>query len=264
VTDLEQAVKVLTQARSILVFTGAGISTESGIPDFRGPGGLWTKVDPEDFNISRYVADRDLRIQKWRMHAEGELWGARSSVEPNRGHLAVVELHLAGRLAGCVTQNIDGLHLVSGLPEERVAELHGDVRKVHCLLCRREWPIDQILDRVDAGEEDPECAECGGMLKTSTVMFGEMLPDSEMAKAALFADRAEAVLVVGSTLAVFPAADIPLGMVYDGKPMVIVNRGPTEADYLATVRLEGSAGELLPALVDGITRTDDSHSEPRS
>jgi NAD-dependent SIR2 family protein deacetylase len=102
------------------------------------------------------------------------------------------------------------------------------------------------------------------MLKTSTVMFGEMLPDSEMAKAALFADRAEAVLVVGSTLAVFPAADIPLGMVYDGKPMVIVNRGPTEADYLATVRLEGSAGELLPALVDGITRTDDSHSEPES
>ena len=260
-TDLEQAAKVLTQTRSILVFTGAGISTESGIPDFRGPGGLWTKVDPEDFNILRYVADRNLRIRKWRMHAEGELWGARSSVQPNRGHMAIVELHRAGRLAGCVTQNIDGLHLVSGLPEELVAEVHGDVRKVHCLGCGRQWPIDQILDRVDAGEEDPECAECGGMLKTSTVMFGEMLPESEMAKAALFADRAEAVLVVGSTLAVFPAADIPLGMVYDGKPMVIVNRGPTEADYLATVRLDGSAGELLSALVEGITRSDASPSE---
>ena len=250
--ELERAVAVLAQAPSILVFTGAGISTESGIPDFRGPGGLWTKVDPDDFNISRYVARRDLRVQKWRMHANGELWGARSEVQPNRGHMAIVDLHRAGRLTGCVTQNIDGLHLLSGLPESHLAELHGDVRKVHCLDCGDEWPVAEILERVDSGEADPPCSKCGGILKTTTVMFGEMLPEHEMEKASLFAARAAAVIVVGSTLAVFPAAEIPLGMARDGKPMVIVNQGPTEADFMATVRLEGAAGDLLPPLVAGI------------
>ncbi|MGH8912519.1 MAG: SIR2 family NAD-dependent protein deacylase [Acidimicrobiia bacterium] len=251
-TGLDRAVSVLAEARSILVFTGAGISTESGIPDFRGPDGLWTKVDPDDFNISRYLTNRELRVQKWRMHADGELWGARSHVRPNRGHMAIVELHRAGRLAGCVTQNIDGLHLVSGLPESRVAELHGDVRKVTCLGCRREWPIGEVLDRVDAGEDDPDCTDCGGMLKTSTVMFGEILPESEMEKAAAFAAAADAVLAVGSTMGVFPAAHIPIGMALDAKPLVIVNQGPTEADYLATVRLEGAAGDLLPPLVGAL------------
>lgn len=252
-TDIARAGALLAEARSILVFTGAGISTESGIPDFRGPGGLWTKVDPEDFNISRYLASRDLRIQKWRMHADGELWGARSDVRPNRGHMAIVELHRHGSLTGCVTQNIDGLHVVSGLPESRVAELHGDVRRVNCLGCGWGWPIDEVLLRVDAGEEDPDCTECGSILKTSTVMFGEMLPENEMAKANAFAAEAESVVVVGSTMGVFPAAHIPIGMALEGKPMVIVNRGPTEADYLATVRLEGAAGELLPPLVAAIT-----------
>lgn len=254
-TDIAEAAATLAGAKSILMFTGAGISTESGIPDFRGPQGLWTKVDPDDFNISRYVASRDLRVQKWRMHADGELWGARSQARPNRGHMAIVELHRAGRLAGCVTQNIDGLHLVSGLPERLVAELHGDVRKVGCLLCRRQWPIDEVLDRVDAGEEDPDCPDCGGMLKTSTVMFGEMLPEGEMAKANTFVAAAQAVVAVGSTMGVFPVAHIPIGMALEGKPLVIVNQGPTEADYLATVRLDGAAGDLLPPLIGAIVES---------
>lgn len=249
---LEQAVEVLGDADKILVFTGAGISTESGIPDFRGPDGLWTKVDPDDFTIQRYVRRPELRMRGWRMHAEGELWGARSSVTPNRGHMAIVDLHRAGRLAGCVTQNVDGLHLVSGLPESSVAELHGNVRKVLCLGCSESWPTEEILERVDAGEEDPSCRLCGGMLKTSTVMFGELLPEAEMAKAWAFAAEADAVLVVGSTVGVWPAADIPTTMAREGKPMVIVNRGPTEADHIATVRLEGAAGDVLPHLVDAV------------
>jgi NAD-dependent deacetylase len=250
--ELKDAVEVLSEADRILVFTGAGISTESGIPDFRGPDGLWTKVDPDDFTIQRYIRSSEIRRRGWKMHAAGELWGARSSVEPNPGHMAIVELHESGRLAGCVTQNVDGLHLVAGLPESRVAELHGNVRRVGCLGCDAGWETEEVLRRVDAGEEDPPCPHCGGILKTSTVMFGEVLPDHEMRKAWAFAGLAGAVLVVGSTVGVWPAADIPLSMAREGKPLVIVNRGSTDADHLATVRLEGSAGDVLSPLVASI------------
>ncbi|MFP3914741.1 MAG: SIR2 family NAD-dependent protein deacylase [Actinomycetota bacterium] len=255
--ELDRAVEVLSGVDQILVFTGAGVSTESGIPDFRGPNGLWTRVDPDDFTIQRYVRNPELRRQGWRMHAAGELWGARSEVKPNPAHLAIVDLYEAGRLAGCVTQNVDGLHLVAGLPESRVAELHGNVRRVVCLGCDATWPTEEILRRVDAGEEDPACPHCGGILKTSTVMFGELLPESEMQKAWAFAGLAGAVLVVGSTVGVWPAADIPVTMAREGKPMVIVNRGATEADHLATVRIEGSAGEILPPLVSSLLAASD-------
>lgn len=248
--ELEKAVEVLRTVDRITVYTGAGISTESGIPDFRGPDGLWTKVDPDDFTIDRYVRNRDIRVRGWRMHAAGELWGARSSVQPNRGHHAIVDLYRAGRLAGCVTQNVDGLHLVSGLPPSMVAEVHGTVRRVICLGCKASWPTEDVLQRVDAGEEDPSCPQCGGILKTSTVMFGEVLPAEEMAKAWEFAHNGQAVLVVGSTVGVWPAAEIPMTMAQEGKPMVIVNRGPTEADLFATVRIDGSAGDVLPPLVE--------------
>jgi NAD-dependent deacetylase len=253
--ELDQAAAALSRAEQILVFTGAGISTESGIPDFRGPDGLWTKVDPDDFTINRYVRSSEIRRRGWKMHAAGELWGARSTVIPNPGHMAIVELHDAGRLAGCVTQNVDGLHLVSGLPESRVAELHGNVRRVGCVGCEATWQTEEVLQRVDAGEEDPSCPHCSGILKTSTVMFGELLPEDEMRKAWAFAGLAGAVLVVGSTVGVWPAADIPISMTREGKPMVIINRGPTEADHLATVRLEGAAGEVLPPLVSSLLAT---------
>mgnify|MGYP001281089161 CR=1 FL=1 len=250
--ELEQAIETLRDVGRITVYTGAGISTESGIPDFRGPNGLWNKLDPDDFTIDRYVRNRDIRVRKWRMHAAGKLWGARSSVQPNRGHRAIVDLHRAGRLAGCITQNVDGLHLVSGLPESVVAEVHGNVRRVVCMGCNSWWPTEEVLRRVDAGEDDPGCPHCGGILKTSTVMFGEVLPAEEMQKAWEFADAGEAVLVVGSTVGVWPAAEIPMTMARDGKPMVIVNQGPTEADMFATVRIDGSAGDVLPPLVEAL------------
>lgn len=249
---LDEAVAALTEVDRFLVFTGAGISTESGIPDFRGPDGLWTKVDPDDFTISRYVSQPEIRSRAWRMHADGELWGARSPVEPNPGHHAIVDLDEAGRLAGCVTQNVDGLHSAAGLPESRLAELHGNVREVVCLGCGASWPTETVLVRVDAGETDPSCGDCGGVLKTSTVLFGELLPEEEMRKAWAFAGLAGAVIVVGSTVGVWPAADIPMSMAREGKPLVIVNQGSTEADFLATVRLEASAGEALPALVTAL------------
>lgn len=244
-----EAAEILSGAERLLVFTGAGISTESGIPDFRGPDGLWTKVDPDDFNITRYVSNRDLRVRGWQMHCRGELWGARSDVKPNAAHRAIVDLHSMGRMTGCVTQNIDGLHQAAGLPDETVAEVHGNIRKAHCLSCEQTWPTEAILDRVDAGEEDPRCLHCGGIIKTTTVMFGEYLPDDQMTRALGFAAEADAVLAVGSTLSVYPAADIPLSAARRGAPMVIVNLGPTDHDRSAAAKVEGKAGEVLPALV---------------
>jgi len=246
------AVRILSGSSRILAFTGAGISTESGIPDFRGPDGLWTKVDPEDFTISRYLANPELRRRGWRMHLEGRLWGARAQIEPNPGHHALVDLWRAGRLAGCVTQNIDGLHHKAGLPDAAVAELHGNVREVRCLDCDERWPTEEVLQRVEAGEEEPRCGSCGGIVKTMTVMFGEELPSGVLERAWVMAAAADAVVAIGSTLGVWPAAEIPFAAAKQGRPLVIINRGATEMDGLASVRIEGAAGVVLPALIDEI------------
>ena len=243
------AANVLAAAEQILVFSGAGLSTESGIPDFRGPDGLWTRVDPDDFTIDRYVTNRDLRIQGWRMHIDGELWGARSTVTPNRGHEAIVSLHKLGRLAGVVTQNVDGLHYKSGLDDDLVAELHGNVRNSHCITCLTSWPTETVLEWVEAGQDDPRCPECGGIVKTDTIMFGEMLPEQEVRQASLFLAMSDAVLVVGSTVSVWPAADVVMRAAVQQKPIVIINKGATEADHLAAVKIDAGIGEVLPDLV---------------
>jgi NAD-dependent deacetylase len=247
---LDQAYQVLAPTDQILVFSGAGLSTESGIPDFRGPDGLWTRVDPADFTIQRFQANRDLRVRGWRMHLSGELWGARSTVEPNEGHRAIVRLHHAGRLAGVVTQNVDGLHHKSGLDHDLVAELHGNVRNSHCLDCGEGWATEAVLEWVEYGVEDPHCPSCAGLVKTDTVMFGEMLPQEEQDKAGMFLARADAVLVVGSTVSVWPAADVVLRAAHLAKPIVIVNRGETDVDGLAAVTIDARIGEVLPDLID--------------
>ena len=234
------------------MFTGAGISTESGIPDFRGPEGLWRTVDPDDFHIDRYVTRPDLRARGWRMHLEGQLWGARAAIRPNAGHIAIKKLADAGRLAGVVTQNVDGLHRMSGLDVDQVAELHGNVRDSHCLGCDAAWPTEVVLGWVESGDADPACPECGGIVKTRTVMFGEMLPEEEMAKAMLFLALADAVIVAGSTVGVWPAADIVMRAAQRPIPIVIINRGETEADQIAAVKLDASIGETLPAIVEGV------------
>ena len=253
--DVASAIDVLRGAGLILVFTGAGISTESGIPDFRGPDGLWTKVDPEDFHIDRFLSNPELRMRGWKMHLDGELWGARSAVRPNAGHVAIKRLADEDRLAGVVTQNVDGLHHKSGLSDELVAELHGNVRQSHCLDCRSEWDTDEVLAWVEAGDLDPNCPECGGLVKTATVMFGELLPEAEMEKAMTFLSIADALLVVGSTVAVWPASDVVMRAAYRSLPIVIINRGATEADHMAAVKLDTAIGDVLPEIVDGVLRS---------
>lgn len=250
--EIDRAAEVLRPAEQVMVFTGAGLSTESGIPDFRGPDGLWTKVDPEDFTIDRYVTSRELRVKGWRMHVDGELWGARSTVQPNRGHMAIVRLHEAGRLAGVVTQNVDGLHYRSGLADDMVAELHGNVRDSHCMTCGAHWPTETVLGWVEGGEDDPSCPECGGLVKTDTVMFGEMLPEQEVRQASIFLAMSDAVLVLGSTVSVWPAADFVMRAATQSKPIVVINRGETEVDHLAAAKIEAGIGETLPELVDRI------------
>ena len=254
----DQAAEILRASEQILVFSGAGLSTESGIPDFRGPDGLWTKVDPDDFTIERWVSRRDIRARGWKMHLDGELWGARSIVEPNDGHRAIVRLREAGRLAGVVTQNVDGLHNKSGLEDDFVAEMHGNVRFSHCLSCDGRWPTETVLEWIEAGDDDPHCPLCAGMVKTDTILFGETLPDDEVRKASVFLTICDAVLVVGSTVSVWPAADVVLRAANQQKPIVIINKGETDADKLAVVRIDAGIGETLPGLVDLILEPADS------
>lgn len=240
---IDAAVSALEDRRRILVFTGAGISTESGIPDFRGPDGIWTKVDPDDFTIHRYLESAEVRRRSWAMWGDSQYMAA----APNAGHRAIVRLWEQERLAGCVTQNIDGLHAAAGLPDHAIAELHGNTRAVACLECDARWETQVVLERVRAGEADPHCTECGGIIKLTVVSFGQMLPAREMLKAQAMAEMADAVVAVGTTLSVWPAAEIPLSVARRGHPFVIINQGETEFDS-AAIKIEAGAGAALTEL----------------
>lgn len=243
---IRRAARLLAAASRILVFTGAGASTESGIPDFRGPDGIWTKVDPDEFTIHRYLASSETRRRSWAMWSRSPLRTAR----PNPSHAAVALLARTGRLEGCVTQNIDGLHQRAGLAGELCVEMHGNVREAACLSCGSRWPSGEVFGWVESGVEDPHCPHCGGILKLTVVSFGEMLPMAAMQRARLMADNADAVLAVGTTLSVWPAAEIPLSAARRGVPFVIVNLGPTEFDRAAHLKIEHPAGEIMSRLVD--------------
>lgn len=239
------AAEALADCRRILVFTGAGISTESGIPDFRGPDGIWTKVDPNEFTFARYLESPETRRASWRMRTASGVLGA----VPNAAHRAIVELWQAGLMEACITQNIDGLHQAAGLPTAAVIELHGNAGETVCLSCGDRQATLLVADRVSAGEDDPACLLCGGILKVAVVFFGEALPGRALMRATMASSDADGVLAIGSTLSVFPAASFPIEVVEAGHPMVIVNRGPTELDDMATVIIDGAAGEVVPDLV---------------
>jgi NAD-dependent deacetylase len=247
-TTLEHARSLLAEAERVVVLTGAGISTDSGISDFRGPQGLWTK-DPEAEKLSHidhYVSDTAIRARAWQRRLET----LSTTYAPNAGHHALVRLERRGALDTLITQNVDGLHLAAGTSREKLVEIHGTTRDVMCLDCDDRAPIEAALDRVRAGEPDPPCRSCGGILKAATISFGQGLVADDLRRADAAARRADLMLAVGSTLGVYPIANVvPLAKAH-GAPVVIVNGGPTEMDDLADVRLEGSISEVLPALVD--------------
>jgi NAD-dependent deacetylase len=234
-------------ARRIVALTGAGLSTDSGIPDFRGPQGVWT-LDPKAermSDISYYVNDPEVRVLAWQSRLAHPAWTA----EPNSGHRALVTLEEQGKLSAIVTQNIDGLHQLAGSDAERVIEMHGTLREVACLGCGDRRPMATALDRVRAGEEDPSCLVCGGILKSATVSFGQPLDPDDIERAAVAAQRCDLMLCIGTTLTVYPVASLPELATASGARVVTVNAEPTAYDGEADAVLRGDIADILPALV---------------
>lgn len=237
----------IAEAGSVAALTGAGISTDSGIPDFRGPKGLWTK-DPDAEKMATlqvYISDLEVRKRSWQWRLETE----RNKREPNAGHKALVALEQAGSLQTLVTQNVDGLHQVAGSDPARVVEIHGTLQEVECLDCGERAAMARALARVESGEEDPACRTCGGMLKSATISFGQGLVSRDLERAQRAAEECDVILAIGTTLAVYPiAAMVPIAK-EGGARVVIINGEATEMDELADAVLRGSISEILPQLL---------------
>lgn len=244
--DLAKAKTLLARARRVLVFTGAGVSTGSGIPDFRGPQGVWKRRRPVYFQD--FLASEEARVEHWEYKLEG--YEAFRDAKPNAVHKALVGLERQGRLLLLVTQNIDGLHQDAGQSEDKVVELHGTNRAVVCLSCAAESDPAAAFAAFRATRRAPRCA-CGGLLKPATVSFGQAIPEEPLRRSLRAAEEADLVLALGSTLEVEPAASVPLAAARRGVPYVIVNLGPTAHDRLANVKIDGDVAAVVPALLPG-------------
>jgi NAD-dependent deacetylase len=237
---------LVSRGRRVVVLSGAGISTESGIPDYRGPEGVWTK-DPEAERLARievYLRDAEARKAAWRNRLRSPVWAAK----PNAAHRALVDLERQGRLDTLVTQNIDGLHQLAGNDPSKIVEIHGTIREVVCVSCRDRGPAEDALGRVRAGEEDPPCLHCGGILKTATISFGESLVVADLRRAERATLGCDVLLVVGTSLAVYPAAGLVPLAAERGAAVVIVNEEPTPLDGVADAIVHARLGAVLPAI----------------
>ncbi len=236
-------------SRRVVVLTGAGISTDSGIPDFRGPQGVWTRnpAAEKQSTLQHYLADPAVRRAAWQARLAHPAWTAR----PNRGHMALVALERSGRLHALVTQNIDELHRIAGNSPQKIVEVHGTMRRVVCWGCGGRTPMQDVLERVRAGEADPACPRCGGILKSDTISFGQALVPEVIDRALAAAAEAELLLAVGTTLQVYPVAGAVPAAIDAGARLVIVNDQPTAFDGVADAVLRGPIGELLPAICGG-------------
>jgi NAD-dependent deacetylase len=240
--DIERLAQLIMESRRLIVFTGAGVSTESGIPDFRSPGGIWSKYDPEDFTIQKFLSGQEARKTIWKMSAES---GLLTEAEPNPAHYAIAGLCRMGKLDCVITQNIDNLHQKAGVPEDKVFELHGNTRWAVCLGCRRRFPMLEVLQKIKAGIEVPCCPECQGILKPGAVFFGEALPPETLKEASRRSQNCDLFIVIGSTLLVYPAAYMPTYAMEAGARLAIVNLSSTPLDRYAAVVIRGGAGEVM-------------------
>ena len=250
---IQEARSWVDAAKRVVVLTGAGISTDSGIPDFRGPQGLWTKnpLAEKMSNIHYYLADREVRKLAWQNRMASPAWTAK----PNAGHLALVELEKRGKLHALITQNIDELHQQAGNSPGLVIEVHGTMRRVVCMGCGMRAPMQKALDRVRAGEEDPPCRDCGGILKSDTISFGQQLVPEVIDRAMQVAAEADVFVAVGSTLQVYPVAGAVEIANSAGAKVIIVNARPTAFDDEADAVLRGSISEVLPAILGSGARS---------
>jgi len=239
----EEIAGLIVRSQRIVVFTGAGISTESGIPDFRGPDGLWTKVDPSDFTYQKFVSDAEVRKRIWQLNTTSGF--AFDGVEPNPAHRAVAELEKLGKLDCVITQNVDGLHLKAGNSEDKVLQLHGNMQWVKCIGCGARHRFEEVRQWIEGGVEAPDCRQCGGILKPDAVFFGEAMPVRETAEAQRRSSSCDLCIVIGSTLVVYPAGLMPQIAVDSGAKLVIINDGETALDHVAHVRIAARASEVM-------------------
>ena len=230
-----------------VVFTGAGISTESGIPDFRSQGGLWDRFKPVYYD--EFMSSREARIEYWRQKVE--FYEDSRTARPNKGHLAIARLHEMGLVSAVITQNIDGLHQEAGMPDDRVIELHGSNRRVRCMTCGNLYPLEETHARIEAGDPAPEC-DCGGYLKPDTISFGQAMPEREMERAVGLSGACDVFLAVGSTLVVQPAALMPQYAKRAGAFLAIINLSDTPYDQVCDAVIRTKAGDALTTLADKV------------
>lgn len=245
-TGIEELGRLIDAAKSVVPFTGAGISTECGIPDFRSPGGIWTKMKPIPFD--EFVASQQMRNEAWRRRfAMEEHFG---NAQPGRGHRALASLYRVGKVPGVVTQNIDNLHQASGIAVEHVVELHGNSTYAACLECAARYELSWVRQQFDAtGGRAPDCPTCGGHIKTATVSFGQAMPEDAMRCAEALTLDCDLFLAVGSSLVVWPAAGFPLMAKRNGARLVIINREPTDFDAVADLVIRNDIGTVLAPLI---------------
>lgn len=232
---------MIDAARRVVVFTGAGISTESGIPDFRSPGGLWTKMAPIDFGD--FIRSAEIRREAWRRKFEIDKTIARA--EPNKGHMAIARLVDIGKVSHVITQNIDNLHQLSGVPAEKIIELHGNGTYAKCLDCGLRYELEEVRVLFEASGEAPNCRACGGIVKSATISFGQAMPEEEMRRAEKATLACDVFLAIGSSLQVYPAAGFPIIAKRNGATLVILNRDPTELDAIADLVIHDEIGPTL-------------------
>jgi len=247
--EIKRLAQLIIESEKVIVFTGAGISTESGIPDFRGPGGIWSRYDPEDFTIQKFLNSPAARKTIWKMSAES---GLLTEAEPNPAHYAIAELYQLGKLDCVITQNIDNLHQKAGVPEDRVFELHGNMRWVVCLSCSRRFPMPEVLQKIKEGIEVPYCPDCQGILKPGAVLFGEALPQETLWEATRRSQNCDLFIIIGSTLLIYPAAYMPTHAREAGARLAIINLTPTPLDHYATVVIRGGAGEIMSRVMEKV------------
>jgi NAD-dependent deacetylase len=241
-----EAAELIRDSQYLCAFTGAGISTESGIPDFRSPGGIWNRY--RIVTYQEFLSSREARMEYWRM--KYELFRDLKDARPNKAHLALAELERMGLLKSLITQNIDGLHQEAGNSPEIVIELHGTNRKAICISCERTWPIEEIHSILEDTGFDPKCEHCGGLIKPATVSFGQPMPQEEMGRAIEAAHRSDVLLMIGSSLQVEPAASIPRLAYHSGARLIFINRTETPYDHMAKILFRESASEVMERIVE--------------
>ena len=240
---------MIIESKRLVVFTGAGISTESGIPAFRSPGGIWSRFDPDDFTIEKFLQSPETREKQWRILIES---GLIVNAQPNPAHLSIAELEKLNKLDCVITQNIDNLHQEAGNSPEKVIELHGNMNFVVCTGCHERYPMEDIMGRLKKETRVPDCEKCHGILKPDVIFFGEALPEEALQKATLHSSTCALLIAIGSALAVFPAAYMPLYAKQGGAKLAIINIGSTLYDSRADILIDAKAGETMESILKNV------------